>query len=60
VSGLARVRAHGGRVIAQDQETSVVFGMPSVAIEAGLADFVLPIDKMADQIMDLVCAKEPT
>jgi two-component system chemotaxis response regulator CheB len=58
VSGLAKVRAHGGRIIAQDQETSVVFGMPSVAIEAGLADFVLPIDKMASQIMDLVCAKE--
>lgn len=59
VSGLAKVREHGGRVIAQDQSTSVVFGMPSVAIEAGLADYVLPIDKMADQILDLVCAKEP-
>jgi two-component system chemotaxis response regulator CheB len=58
VSGLARVCAQGGRVIAQDQHTSVVFGMPSMAIQAGLADFVLPIDLMADRILELLRAKE--
>jgi two-component system, chemotaxis family, protein-glutamate methylesterase/glutaminase len=57
-SGLAAVRAHGGRVIAQDQQTSVVFGMPSVAIQAGLADFVLPIDLMAPRILELLRVKE--
>jgi two-component system chemotaxis response regulator CheB len=58
VSGLAQVRAAGGRIIAQDQHTSVVFGMPSVAIQAGLADLVLPIDLMAPRILELLRAKE--
>jgi hypothetical protein len=58
VSGLARVRAAGGRIIAQDQQTSVVFGMPSVAIQAGLADFVLPIDLIAVRILELLRLKE--
>lgn len=58
VSGLRNVRAQGGRVIAQDRDSSVVFGMPSVAIEAGLADYVLPIDRIADRILELVRSKE--
>jgi two-component system chemotaxis response regulator CheB len=58
VSGLSRVRAEGGRVIAQDRDSSVVFGMPCVAIEAGLADDVLPVDAIADRILELVLQKE--
>lgn len=58
LSGLAKVREHGGRILAQNQETSVVFGMPYVAIEAGLADLVLPIEQMATQILELVRPKE--
>jgi two-component system chemotaxis response regulator CheB len=58
VSGLSKVRAEGGRVIAQDQGSSVVFGMPSVAIEAGLADDILPVDRIADRILELVRPKE--
>jgi two-component system chemotaxis response regulator CheB len=57
-AGLTQVRAHGGRILAQDQHTSVVFGMPSVAIQAGLADFVLPIDLMASRILELLRVKE--
>jgi two-component system chemotaxis response regulator CheB len=44
VRGLGAVRRRGGRVLAQDESTSVVFGMPGAAIEAGLADAVLPLD----------------
>jgi two-component system, chemotaxis family, protein-glutamate methylesterase/glutaminase len=44
VQGLGAVRRRGGRVLAQDEATSVVFGMPGAAIEAGLADAVLPLD----------------
>lgn len=58
VSGLRNVRAQGGRVIAQDRDSSVVFGMPCMAIEAGLADDVLPVDSIADRILELVRAKE--
>lgn len=58
VAGLGKVRAEGGRVIAQDRDSSVVFGMPCVAIEAGLADDILPVDAIADRILELVLQKE--
>ncbi len=48
--GCKAVRAHGGRVIAQDRETAAVWGMPGSVVEAGLADRVLPLDRIADAI----------
>ncbi len=48
--GMARLRRSGGRGIAQDEETSVVFGMPKEAIAMGGVDVVLPIEKIATQI----------
>ena len=36
--------------IAQDKATSVVFGMPGAAAESGLADVVLPVDAIANQL----------
>jgi two-component system chemotaxis response regulator CheB len=44
------VRA-GGRVLAQDAATSVVWGMPGFVAQAGLADRVLPLEQMAGEIM---------
>lgn len=38
-------------VIAQDQDTSVVFGMPKSIIAAGLADQVVPLDQIAQEII---------
>ena len=38
-------------VIAQDQETSTVFGMPKSIIEAGLSDQVVPLDQIAQEII---------
>jgi two-component system chemotaxis response regulator CheB len=40
----------GARVIAQDEHTSVVWGMPGAVAEAGLAEAVLPIGNIADNI----------
>jgi two-component system chemotaxis response regulator CheB len=54
VAGLRRIHALGGRIIAQDEETCAVFGMPAAAIEAGLADFVLPIASVAAKLVELV------
>ena len=47
VEGLQALRAAGGRVIAQDEETSVVFGMPGAAVDAGLVDLTLPLGAVA-------------
>jgi two-component system chemotaxis response regulator CheB len=41
--GLAAIKAAGGRTLAQDQATCVVFGMPRAAIELGAVDEVLPL-----------------
>ncbi len=54
VAGLRAVRQAGGRVIAQDEKSCVIFGMPGCAIAAGLADVVLPLDNMAARLAELV------
>ena len=52
--GLRLLRRHGCFAIAQDEATSVVFGMPRSAIEAGLVDVVLSIDAIAARIVAAV------
>jgi two-component system chemotaxis response regulator CheB len=54
VQGLLAVHQAGGRVIAQDEKTSVVFGMPGAAVAAGLADQVLPLDAIAGRLVEWV------
>ena len=51
LEGCRRVRALGGRVIAQDEHSSVVWGMPGAVSRAGLADIVLPLEEIAAEIM---------
>ncbi len=50
-SGLADLRRAGWTTIAQDQATSVVWGMPKAAAELGAAEFVLPSSRIAAQII---------
>ncbi|MGE0084607.1 MAG: chemotaxis-specific protein-glutamate methyltransferase CheB [Desulfococcaceae bacterium] len=57
ISGLRAIKDAGGFTIAQDEQTSVIFGMPRVAIEKGCADKVLPIHKIAEEIMFRVTGK---
>ena len=57
--GLRKVREAHGRVLAQDAETSVVFGMPGAAVAAGLADMTLPIDMIAARLQHLVADIKP-
>jgi two-component system chemotaxis response regulator CheB len=54
VEGLRAVRQAGGRSIAQDEKSSVIFGMPGSAVAAGLADQVLPLDAIAARLVELV------
>ncbi len=49
--GSDAIRSLGGRIIAQDETTSVVWGMPGAVAQAGLADHILPLDKIADEIV---------
>ena len=51
-AGIKSIKAVGGRTLAQDEETSAVFGMPKRAIETGYVDEVYPIDDIPDGILD--------
>ncbi len=48
--GCEHIREAGGRVLAQDQASSVVWGMPGAVAGAGLADRILPLADMAGEI----------
>lgn len=48
--GGQELRARGGQLIAQDQATSVVWGMPGAVVQARLTDTVLPLSQLAAEI----------
>ncbi|RBY96900.1 chemotaxis response regulator protein-glutamate methylesterase [Blastococcus sp. TF02-8] len=49
-NGCGEIRNAGGTVVVQDQATSVVWGMPGAVAQAGYADEVLPLDRIAEAI----------
>ncbi len=49
--GAQILKAQGAFVIAQDEASSVVWGMPGAIVNAGLADRVLPLDRIAAEII---------
>ena len=52
--GIDLVKKYGGKVIAQNKKSSVVFGMPKVVIEQGNADFVLSENLISKKINELL------
>jgi len=50
--GIEKLKKAGGKVIAEDESTCVVYGMPRAVIEQKLADFILPITKIAEGIVE--------
>jgi len=54
--GLLAMKRAGAATIAQDESTSVVFGMPKEAIDRGAADVVLPLPRIAPGILQRVPA----
>ncbi|QEH31928.1 Chemotaxis response regulator protein-glutamate methylesterase [Aquisphaera giovannonii] len=57
--GLAGLRRLGWRTIAQDEETSVVWGMPRAAVELDGAEFVLPLPRIGPVISNLIQVQSP-
>ncbi len=49
--GCELINEAGGQIIAQDEATSVVWGMPGYVVEGNLADCILPIDRIGDEIV---------
>jgi len=52
--GMVALKQVGARTIAQDEASSVVWGMPKAAIDAGGAGEVLPLDQIAARLLSLV------
>ncbi len=52
-SGVSAIKEKGGYSIVQDEATSVVWGMPQAVVESNDADEVLPVDKIAQRIMEI-------
>ncbi|HEY2787443.1 MAG TPA: chemotaxis response regulator protein-glutamate methylesterase [Fimbriiglobus sp.] len=57
--GCEVVREAGGQILAQDEATSVVWGMPGYVARAGLADKVLPLSAIAGEIARRVGSARP-
>ena len=55
--GCSEVKSRGGFVIAQDEASSVVWGMPGAVTNAGLADLVLGLDAIGPKVAGLVAAQ---
>jgi len=51
VDGMQRIHQSGGHTIAQDEETSAIFGMPRRAIETGSVDVVAPAEQIAENVL---------
>lgn len=51
VIGFERIKSKGGVVVAQNEQTCVVYGMPRAVIEAKLADYVSSIEDIASEIV---------
>jgi two-component system chemotaxis response regulator CheB len=49
--GIRNIKQAGGKVIAEDESTCVIYGMPRVIIEQKLADYILPINRIAEGIV---------
>lgn len=52
--GLDEMHQAGAKTIAQDEKTSVVWGMPGEAVKRGCVDFILSLNKVSRKIVDLI------
>jgi two-component system, chemotaxis family, protein-glutamate methylesterase/glutaminase len=51
--GLKEMRASGSRTVAQDEASSVVWGMPGEAVAIGAAEDVIPLEDTASHLLAL-------
>jgi two-component system chemotaxis response regulator CheB len=54
LAGVKELKSRGGYVIAQDEETCVVYGMPKAVVNADLADAVLPPERIPEEIIRIL------
>jgi two-component system chemotaxis response regulator CheB len=52
--GAAWIKARGGCILTEAEESCVVYGMPRSVVEAGLSDAQAPLDELAQAIMERI------
>jgi two-component system chemotaxis response regulator CheB len=52
--GLRAIRAAGGRTLAESEETCIIYGMPKAAVEAGVVERAVPLERVAGEILAAV------
>ena len=52
-AGTQKIREMGGITLAQDEESSLIYGMPKAAAETGCVDMVLPLDQIPEKLSEL-------
>jgi two-component system chemotaxis response regulator CheB len=50
--GMKTIKKRGGHTIVQDEKTCVIYGMPKAVVDLNAADYILPIDKIANKIAE--------
>lgn len=53
-NGIKEIKVHGGRTIAEDPKTAFITSMPRNAIKTGFVDFIVPLGKIAQKVVELV------
>lgn len=53
-AALSGLREKGARIIAEDQSTCIVYGMPKTAVETGMVESVVPLEKITDEIIRML------
>jgi two-component system, chemotaxis family, protein-glutamate methylesterase/glutaminase len=54
LKGVEKLKQQGAAILAQDEATSVVWGMPGAVARAGLVDAILPLDRIPAELMRLI------
>ena len=54
VSGLGAIKSKGGKTIAESEETSILYGMPKIAAEEGVAKLIVPNYKITEEMIKFV------
>lgn len=54
VIGAKAVKQLGGKILVQDEATSVIFGMPKKVIESGFFDEIIPLPRIASRLIELI------
>ncbi|MCK4718178.1 MAG: chemotaxis response regulator protein-glutamate methylesterase [Thermoplasmata archaeon] len=52
--GMKAIKTQGGRTIAQDEETSIIYGMPKAAADLSVTDRIRPLGKIAREILNML------